>query len=104
MRTNKKAWLSAIAAILLVAVIGLTFAFKSANSDSKRENTYWFLMKPNGTSVSTTIVSDPSTLCPAHDQPNCARKYNESQTEIISGTRQVKSSQINLQKDFASRD
>ena len=104
MRTNKKAWLSAIATLILVAVIGLTFAFKPAKADSKMENTYWFLMNADGTTVSTNIVSDPSTLCPALDQPNCARKYNESQTQVISGVRQVKSSQVNSQIDFRSKD
>lgn len=104
MRTNKKAWLSAIAAILIVAVIGLTFAFKPAITDSKREKTYWFLMNPDGTTVSTNIVTDPSTLCPAIGQPNCSRKYNESQTEIISGVRQVKLSQTSSQIASRARD
>ena len=104
MRTNRKAWLSAIATLVLVAVIGLTSAFKPANTDSKRETSYWFLMNPDGITVSTNIVSDPSTLCPQSDEKDCARKYDESQTEVISGIRHVKSSQVDLQKDFRSKE
>ena len=60
-------------------------------------------MDANG-HVTTTQVSDPSTLCPKKILPDCAREYNESQTEIVGGVRQVKASEVNAEIDFRSKN
>jgi hypothetical protein len=95
-------------ALVAVAVI-LVFtasAFVLANSNkSESLTTYWFLMDSSGTSVTTNQVSDPDDLCP--DQlanPDCAREYSASQTELIGGVRHVKSSEINNFIDYRSKD
>lgn len=96
-------------ALVIVAVIMVltASAFVISNkSNSESETSYWFLMDTNGTSVTTTQVSDPDELCP--DQladPDCARSYSESQTEVDgNGVRSVKSSEINNFIDFRSKN
>jgi hypothetical protein len=96
-------------AFLVVAVIMAmaASAFVIANkSNSDPETTYWFLMDESGTSVTTTQISDPASLCPDKlTEPDCARKYSESQTEINSeGVRVVKSSQVDSPLDFRSKN
>ncbi|MDE3184847.1 MAG: hypothetical protein KGM16_15660 [Bacteroidota bacterium] len=102
----KKIKMSIFAVIAIVMGIAAS-AFTEANTKAlpkTTETTYWFLMDASGTNVTTTQVSDPSTLCPAKILPDCAREYNESQTEIVGGVRQVKSSQVNAEIDFRSKD
>ena len=95
-------------AFLVVAVIMVltASAFVIANqSDSEPTPNYWFLMDESGTSVTTTQVSDPASLCPYKlTEPDCARQYSESQTEIIDGVRSVKSSQVDSPIDFRSKN
>jgi hypothetical protein len=63
-------------------------------------------MDTNGTSVATTQVSNPDELCPDQlIEPDCARSYSESQTEVDgNGVRSVKSSEINNFIDFRSKN
>jgi len=89
---------------MIMIIVASAFALTPKKPAVKAENTYWFLMDASGTNVTTTQVTDPSTLCPSKVLPDCARKYNESQTEIVSGVRQVKSSQVNAEIDFRSKD
>lgn len=96
-------------AFLAVAVIMLltASAFVIANkSNSESETTYWFLMDDSGESVTTNQVSDPDELCPdTLSDPDCAREYSESQTEINSdGVRIVKSSEVDHYSDFRSKN
>lgn len=95
----------------MIAVISLIMgiaasAFTSADPimvDDPSE-TYWFLMDANGTTVTTNQVGDPNSICPTKTIANCARQYNEDQTEIVGGVRRVKSGQENLHKDFRSKN
>jgi len=97
-----KKYFYAIAILVLVAGIS---AFSVSETHSKyAEASYWFLMDASGTQVTTNQVSDPSSLCPDTESADCARKYNESQTEIVSGIRQVKSGQVNAQIDFRGKE
>ena len=90
-----------VAAILVVAAS----AFVIASQSHTEPSTYWFLMDESGTSVTTTQVSDPASLC--SDQliePDCARQYSESQTEIVNGVRTVKASEVDNPIDFRSKN
>jgi hypothetical protein len=89
---------------MIMIVVASAFALTPKKPAPKVENTYWFLMDASGTHVTNTQVSDPSTLCPKRISPDCARLYNESQTEIAGGVRQVKASQANAQIDFRSKN
>ena len=95
-------------ALVIVAVIMVltASAFVISNkSNSESSSSYWFLMDASGTSVTTTQVSNPESLC--SDQliePDCARQYSESQTEIISGVRSVKASEVDNHTDFRSKN
>ena len=100
-------------AILVVAVIMVLTASAfvvASKSNTKATSTstsasYWFLMDDSGTSVTTNQVSNPESLC--SDQliePDCARLYSDSQTEIISGVRHVKASEVDNFIDYRSKD
>ncbi|RQO67595.1 hypothetical protein DBR43_24030 [Pedobacter sp. KBW06] len=56
MKTNKKAWLSAMATIVLVAVIGLVFAFKPFTKAKERAETRWYYTHP------TSAASIPAAI------------------------------------------
>ena len=98
----KKYILGMIAIIMIV--VSSAFTMAKNNSGSRLETTYWFLMDASGTNVTTAQVTDPSTLCPNQILPDCARKYNESQTEVVSGIRQVKSGEVDSEIDFRSKE
>jgi len=95
-------------ALILIAVVTvLTASAFVITNESKVESssTYWFLMDASGTSVTTTQVSSPDDLCPDKlEDPDCAREYSESQTEVIAGVRRVKPSEVNNHIDFRSKD
>ena len=95
-------------ALVIVAVVMVltASAFVITNtSDTESQSTYWFLMDASGSSVTSTQVSNPDNLCPDKlEDPDCAREYSESQTEIIGGMRQVKASEVNNHIDFRSKD
>lgn len=94
-----------LAAIVGVAASAFTIIPKNVKNHSKVATTYWFEMAPDGTTVTTTQVSDPNSICPDHlTDPNCLREYNESQTEVVNGTRQVKSSEVDNEIDYRSKD
>jgi hypothetical protein len=98
-----KKYILGIFALLLV--VGFSaFKIVTKNSEAKKEATYWFLMNASGTTITTTQVTDPSDLCPLKINPDCARQYNESQTEEVLGVRQVKAAEVNSQIDFRSKD
>ena len=91
-----------VAAIIVVAASAFVIASQSHTESS---SSYWFLMDESGTSVTTTQVSDPASLC--SDQliePDCARAYSESQTEIVNGVRTVKASEVDNPIDFRSKN
>ncbi len=91
-----------VAAIMVVAASAFVIA---SQSNPESETSYWFLMDESGSSVTTTQVSDPDPYCP--DQlinPDCARLYSESQTEIINGVRTVKASEVDNPIDFRSKN
>ncbi|WP_159522987.1 hypothetical protein [Sunxiuqinia indica] len=95
-------------ALVIVAVVMVltASAFVITNtSNTESQSTYWFLMDASGSSVTSTQVSNPDNLCPDKlEDPDCAREYTESQTEIIGGVRQVKASEVNNHIDFRSKD
>lgn len=95
-------------ALILIAVVMVlaASAFVISNkSNSESSTTYWFLMDESGTSVTTTQVSNPDDLCPEKlEDPDCAREYTESQTEVIAGVRSVKASEVDNHIDFRSKD
>jgi hypothetical protein len=93
----KKYMLGIIAMAIIAVASAFTIAHKTA--PAKAEATYWFEMDAQG-NVTTTQPSDPSALCPLPGD-GCAREYNESQTKIVGGVRQVKASQVDSQ--IASR-
>ncbi len=102
----KKIKISIFAVLAIVMGIAAS-AFTKANTNTipkSTETTYWFLMDATGQQVTTTQVSDPTPLCPKKIQPDCAREYNESQTEVVGGVRQVKASQVNAEIDFRSKN
>lgn len=95
-------------ALILVAVVLVmsASAFVLANqSNSQPPATYWFLMDASGTQVTTTQSSDVDLDCSNKDiEPDCARQYLESQTEIIGGVRHVKASEVNNFIDYRSKE
>ena len=96
-------------ALLIVAVIMVltasAFVIANQSNTEATTTTYWFLMDESGTSVTTTQLSNPDDLCPDQlTEPDCARQYSESQTEIIGGVRSVKSSEVDNYSDFRSKD
>ncbi|MGV8092837.1 MAG: hypothetical protein AB2L24_13350 [Mangrovibacterium sp.] len=94
-----------IIAVIAVVMVVIASAFMTGKSNSMQETTYWFLMDEAGTSVTTTQIEDPDELCPDKlEDPDCARLYNESQTEIVLGIRTVKTSEIGSYQDFRSKN
>ena len=96
-------------ALVIVAVIMVltasAFVIANQSNTEATTTTYWFLMDESGTSVTTTQLSNPDDLCPDQlTEPDCARQYSESQTEIIGGVRSVKSSEVDNYSDFRSKD
>ena len=95
-------------ALILVAVVLVmsASAFVLANqSNSQPPATYWFLMDASGTQVTTNQSSDVDLDCPEQlTEPDCARQYLESQTEIIGGVRHVKASEVNNFIDYRSKE
>lgn len=102
MKKIKVSIFAVIAIIMGIAASAFT-APHTSSLPTAPETTYWFLMDANG-HVTTTQVSDPSTLCPKRILPDCAREYNDSQTEIVGGVRQVKAGQENAEIDFRSKN
>ena len=91
-----------VAAIIVVAASAFVIA---SQSNPESETSYWFLMDESGEIVTTDQVSDPSSLCPDKlSEPDCARLYSESQTEIINGVRSVKSSEVDNFSDHRSKN
>lgn len=84
----------------MVAITSAFTAVVKQAPEKMHDTTYWFLM--NNGQVTTTEVSDPSTLCPLTGD-GCAREYNASQTEIVNGVRQVKPDQVNLEIDSRAK-
>ena len=97
----KKYIIGMIAMIMIVVASAFAMADKTAPAKVST-TTYWFLMDGAG-NVTTTQVTDPSNLCPLSGD-GCAREYNDSQTEIVGGVRQVKSSQVNLEIDSRAKN
>ena len=96
-------------AFLVVAVIMVltasAFVITSKSNTVSSSSTYWFQMDESGTSVTTTQLSNPDDLCPDKlTEPDCARQFSESQTEVIGGVRHVKASETNNYIDFRSKD
>ncbi|MEO6868857.1 MAG: hypothetical protein ABI168_04375 [Ginsengibacter sp.] len=84
--------------MIAIALIIFASAFTIINKNSHpkpTETTYWFAMDAYG-NVTNTQVTDLNNLCP-YDGDGCARQYNQSQTEIVSGVRQVKASQVDFE-------
>ncbi len=91
-----------VAAIIVVAASAFVIA---SQSNPESEASYWFLMDESGEIVTTDQVSDPASLCPDKlSEPDCARLYSESQTEIINGVRSVKSSEVDNFSDHRSKN
>lgn len=98
----KKYVLILAAAVMVITASAFAIAGKS---ESQPEATYWFQMDASGTSVTTNQLSNPDNLCPNQlEEPDCARQYNESQTEIVGGIRQVKASEVDNFIDYRSKD
>ena len=95
----------ALVIVALVMVLTASAFVITNTSNTESQSTYWFLMDESGSSVTSTQVANPDDLCPSKlEEPDCARKYTESQTEIIGGVRQVKASEVNNHIDFRSKD
>ena len=97
----KKYILGTIAIIMIVVASAFAVANKTVPAKTT-DTTYWFLMDANG-NVTTTQVTNPSSLCPQQGD-GCAREYNQSQTEIVGGVREVKSDQVNHQIASRAKD
>jgi hypothetical protein len=94
-----KKYIIGMLAIIMIAIAS-AFTITHKTAPAKQDPvTYWFQMDAQG-NVTTTQLSDPSTLCPLPGD-GCARQYNENQTQIVGGVRQVKASQVDL--EIASR-
>lgn len=101
----KKYALVIVAVIMVLTASAFVIANKSNTGASTSSSTYWFQMDESGTSVTTTQLSNPDDLCPDKlTEPDCARQFSESQTEVISGVRHVKASETNNYIDFRSKD
>ena len=75
------------------------------NSSSQPPSTYWFLMDESGEHLTNISSENPPSSCPDQlDEPDCARQYLESQTEIVAGVRQVKSSEVDNFIGYRSKD
>jgi hypothetical protein len=100
----KKIKVSIFAVIAIVMGIAASaFTAPRSGSASGAETTYWFAMDAAGTHVTTTQLSNPGALCP-NQGSDCAREYNESQTIVVAGVRQVKAGQENLQIDSKGKE
>ena len=93
----KKYMIGMIAMIIIVVASAFTVVNKT--TAVKSDPTYWFAMDASG-HVTTTQVTNPLTLCPLAGD-GCAREYNQNQTIVVGGIRQVKPGQENL--EIASR-
>jgi len=95
-------------ALILVAVVLVmsASAFVVANqSNSQPPATYWFLMDESGEHLTNISSENAPSSCPDQlDEPDCARQYLESQTEIVGGVRQVKSAEVDNFIDYRSKD
>lgn len=97
--------LVAVIMVLTASAFVIASQSNSESSAASSSTTYWFLMDASGSSVTTTQVSNPDNLCPDKlEDPDCARQYTESQTEVIAGVRQVKAAEVHNHIDFRSRD
>ncbi len=83
---------------MMIIIVASAFAVVNKTTSVKTDPTYWFEMDASGTHVTATQLSNPASLCP-NPGSDCARQYNESQTVIVGGVRQVKAGQENLQID-----
>ncbi len=101
MKTLKSKFIAGVSALALVAG---SFFIADAMAKNLFQTTYWFQMDSSGETPTTTQLPDPNSLCPDKDEePNCARQYNASQTEIVGGVRQVKPSEVDNHIDFRTR-
>lgn len=72
MKTNKKAWLSAMAAIILVAVIGVGFAFKpfaKEKVETKKATVIWYYHSDSPLQTDITNGSNWALFDP--NKPGC---------------------------------
>jgi len=99
---NLKIAVFAVIAIVM-GIAASAFSGPPSSDVSMVENTYWFQMDASGTHVTTTQLSDPLTVCPNLGD-DCARKYTESQTIVVSGVRKVKAGQENLEIDSRGKE
>lgn len=94
-----------VAVIMVLTASAFVIASKSNAEATSTSSTYWFQMDESGTSVTTTQLSNPDELCPDQlTEPDCARQFSESQTEIIGGVRHVKASEVDNFIDYRSKD
>lgn len=90
---------------VLMVLTASAFVIAGKSTAKATSSSYWFLMDASGTSVTTNQVSNPDDLCPDKlSQPDCAREYTSSQTELIGGVRHVKASEVNNFIDYRSKD
>lgn len=90
---------------VLMVLTASAFVIAGKSNAKATSSSYWFLMDASGTSVTTNQVSNPDDLCPDKlSQPDCAREYTSSQTELIGGVRHVKASEVNNFIDYRSKD
>lgn len=60
MKNNKKTWLGAMFTFALVAIMGLTFAFKPFSKEDKKVKRLLYTFEYNGSDFSESAVETPS--------------------------------------------
>lgn len=83
MATQKKAWLSALATFVLIAVIGVTFAFKSESTTNKAATQVWYYTPntaPTGSQIydSSRYTSSSPENCGGETTVPCEISFTEN--------------------------
>ena len=92
-------------AMILVALgiaSGTLMSFNILEKSAILEDQYWFEMDASG-NIPTDEIPSPSLLCKKEVLKNCARQYNESQTELIGDERHVLPEEIDSPVDWRTR-
>lgn len=85
-KSNKKTWLGAMFSFALVAIMGLTFAFKASNHVESKKATYFFRYDgPLGSEANESLWTSVSSTEPScsGDNDGCLIEVNEDYTSQI---------------------
>jgi len=94
-KSNKKAWLGAMFSFALVAIMGLTFAFKAETSKNQKEDSYFF--RYDGTPGSESNKALWTNVSPS--EPSCSGTVDGCLIEVAPEAVTTQDSEIVLLND-----